>query len=249
MEISAGTAAAANNHFYMNHCMDGASGAWSYSSYGSSGTDTNTQEFMTYSQSASAGGTHGAGYQNVNPFTNPSLTAPSSPTAGHMILFGSTLGTTSDGGAPPATTAVYTYGNCTTNCAGLSANQAAQTMVSSVPGSNGVQYAFKGELAQASTGTTCSGSSTVQLKTTYTDQITGNSFTQNVPIRLAGSPTTFSTTFTGNLSGSGAIGSFDFQFTAKSGTSITWSATNYMATCGTNWTYTVLPFLQQENAM
>ena len=240
-----GTDGADNNHFYMIHCLDGAS-PWSYSMYGTSGADTNTQVFAMYSQSASTGGTHGSGYGYVNPFAAGTtyLQPPGTAPSGHMILFGSTLGATTDGGAPPTGTAVFTYDTCTAAYCGNQSANISQTMVSSVPGSNGVQYSLKGEIDQTSVSTTGCTATTVTVVLNYTNQVTGNSFNQTIPIRLAASPTSYGGSFTANHTGSAdAIGSYDWQFTAKSGTSVTLNTTYVDTGCSTAWTYSFLPVL------
>jgi hypothetical protein len=157
---------------------------------------------------------------------------------------------------PTAVTAtvapVYTFDNCTAaNCAGLHANQTAQSMVASVPGSNGAVYTFKGELDQASLGTSCTAGAIVTLQLTYTNLIRNASVTTTVQMQIGGTTTTQVNNLTSVASGNLPIYRFNYLFTAKSGTAITWNTTGYTNTgcSGGDWTYTLVPNLVQEDVM
>lgn len=141
---------------------------------------------------------------------------------------------------------IYTYDTCTAaNCANLSANQSAQTMVASVPGSDGAVYLFEGVLAQDTLGTSCS-SNIVTLQINYVDLDTNHAFTVGVPMQTAatGTVTNVCTTST---SGTLTVCRFTYPISAKSGSVISWDTSSYTATgCSPNWTYTLRPVLKLE---
>lgn len=159
-----------------------------------------------------------------------------------------------DGGPVPVGTATYNFNSasCTaTNCGPLpnatwaAGNAGPQTMVSSVPGSNGVEYTFKGEIAQNTLGTSCSANS-VKVKLNYTSQDTNATVGTFMSITPS-NPVSIASTFTAATTGTMLTGSWTRTFTAKSGTAITWDTESYTATgCSPNWTYTLRPLLITE---